>query len=258
MSCSAASPLVDVAFCLIAEDQANGVPSQLEPFVRAVISSFVANGMSANECKVHLSSVPKSTRCIGRLNAILRCPEQPLPSSPVGPPDPDGKRRLNTWTTQEDNRLLCAIHRFGMRSWPVIASFVGNNRTRSQCAQRWRRSLDPRLSKGEWTAAEDAKLVSLVGRFGNEGWTSISQKMGNRSDVQCRYRHIQLTRTGKEREPRQEQLPVRPVSPPQPIWHFPVLEEERRIQPRSPPTDPSEGLIDWNMYEDDDGITIRS
>jgi hypothetical protein len=257
MSCSAASPLVDVAFCFIADDQASGVPSQVEPFVRAVISSFASNGMSVDECKVHLSPVLKSTRCIDRLNVILRCPEQPLPSSPVGSPDHEGKRRPTTWTTQEDNRLLCAIHRFGRRSWPVIASFVGNNRTRSQCAQRWRRSLDPRLSKNQWTAGEDVQLISLVRRLGGERWTSISQKMGNRSDVQCRYRYMQLTKTRNESQPRHQQLPVRPVLPPQPMWHFPFRDQERKIQRCPPLTDPSEGLIDWNTHEEDDGITIR-
>jgi hypothetical protein len=141
-----------------------------------------------------------------------------------------------------------------MRSWPVIAGFVGNNRTRSQCAQRWRRSLDPRLSKNEWTATEDAQLVGLVRRFGGEGWNFISRKIGNRSDVQCRYRYMQLMRTAKAH---QEQPPTRPVSPPHPICQFPIREEERRIQPDSPPTDSGEDLIDWNTREEDERITIR-
>jgi hypothetical protein len=143
-----------------------------------------------------------------------------------------------------------------MQSWPVIASFVGNNRTRSQCAQRWRRSLDPRLSKNEWTANEDVQLIGLVSRFGPEGWNYISRKMGNRSDVQCRYRYIQLTRTAKENEPRQERPPTRPLSPPHPIWHFLSREEQRRVQPGSPPMDLGEDLIDWNTCEEDEGITI--
>jgi hypothetical protein len=33
---------------------------------------------------------------------------------------------------------------------------------------------------------------------GEEGWMRISREMGNRSDVQCRYHYLQLTRSGRE------------------------------------------------------------
>ena len=41
---------------------------------------------------------------------------------------------------------------------------------------------------------EDVKLIQLVRQYGDKSWTKISNAMGNRSDVQCRYHYIQLTK----------------------------------------------------------------
>lgn len=224
MSASCSSPLVDVALSFIADDQPDALPNHFEVFIRAVVSCFVAGGMGIDECKVRLSPLLNSMRPLDRVDAILHCSRQPLPSNPGEACfDFEGKRRPNTWSETEDNRLLCAIHRFGMRSWPVIASFVGNNRTRSQCAQRWRRGLDPRLSKNEWTAADDMHLIGLVENYGQEGWTYISQHMGNRSDVQCRYRYLQLKRAGRGRH-------LEPSAPSMSVFQCRKTPPERRQQ----------------------------
>lgn len=102
------------------------------------------------------------------------------------------KKRSHCWTTYEDEKLLAAIHRFGVDNWSSIARFVGNSRTRSQCSQRWFRGLDPRLSKNQWTREEESMLIQLVSTYGDRSWTRVASKLGNRSDVQCRYHYKQI------------------------------------------------------------------
>jgi hypothetical protein len=40
------------------------------------------------------------------------------------------------------------------------------------------------------------RLIGFVMRFGTDGWTVISHLMRTRSDVQCRYRFLQLKKVG--------------------------------------------------------------
>jgi hypothetical protein len=271
-------PLVDIAMSLLVEDHADGFPSQCDAFFRAVVTSFCFHGLSIEECKSRLAPFLKSTRSIDRLYDIIHCPEEPLPSGPLTAAE--RKRRPNSWTAAEDNRLLCAMHRFGTRSWPVIAAFVGNNRTRSQCAQRWRRGLDPRISKAEWSAADDLKFANLVALHGQDGWTAVSQRMGNRSDVQCRYRYLQLKRAGiaRERSPPSARPPDSPPSGAAPFARLVVtpltdVEHERALpkedENNSPPHRslsesaaepicPAEALIDWNQSEEGTGLIMWS
>lgn len=82
--------------------------------------------------------------------------------------------------------------RFGLDNWSKVSKFVGNNRTRGQCSQRWSRGLNPSISRVEWNPKEDSMLMNYVKIHGNKRWSKISSLLGNRSDVQCRYRYKQL------------------------------------------------------------------
>jgi len=104
---------------------------------------------------------------------------------------------IRSWTLKEDHRLIKAIHLFGVDDWSDVVKFVGNGRTRAQCVQRWRRGLNPHLSKQRWTAEEEERLLCLVKKHGKNGWAHISRLLGNRSDVQCRYRYIQMKKDNK-------------------------------------------------------------
>lgn len=127
-----------------------------------------------------------------KLRGILEMDDKPIPSPPE---NPDKQRRKSrAWIQYEDQRLLAGILRNGIENWTPISKFVGNGRTRSQCSQRWYRSIDPRISKDQWTKAEEEKLVRLVDEYGDKSWTNIALKLGNRSDMQCRYKYRQLTK----------------------------------------------------------------
>jgi hypothetical protein len=79
-----------------------------------------------------------------------------------------------------------------MGDWRAIAHFVGNSRTKSQCRQRWTRGLDPNINKTKWTPEQDSRLLMIVQIFGSKSWSKVSGELGNRCDVQCRYRYKQL------------------------------------------------------------------
>lgn len=99
------------------------------------------------------------------------------------------RKKSRQWTSEEDQRLIDAMNSKGSDSWSQIAKIVGNGRTQAQCSQRWHRVLDPKISKLNWSKEEEEKLINLVGSFGTKAWTKIASKMGNRSDVQCRFRY---------------------------------------------------------------------
>jgi hypothetical protein len=143
-----------------------------------------------------------------RLREILSVAPEPLPEPrQIGRPRADARAsrcRTRSWVCEEDNRLLAGVRRFGLGPdppWSAIAAFVGNGRTRSQCSQRWIRVLDPRISRAPWTLAEDRALLRLIDAHGQKSWMKIATEIGNRSDVQCRYRYAQLQREGAEARP---------------------------------------------------------
>jgi hypothetical protein len=210
------SPLPDVAMSWISDDQPGGINPQVEFFIRSIICRFCDSLMSFEECKSALTPFLTTTHAIDRLYMILHCQSDPFPSYPeVRSRCDDGKKRAKSWGIIEDNRLLYAIHRFGLHSWPAVAAFVGNNRSRAQCAQRWYRGLDPRISKEEWTHMDDLRLVHLVTIRGDAGWTWISRELGNRSDVQCRYRYLHLKNSGREAQLLAQLAPITPSVRPQ-------------------------------------------
>lgn len=127
-----------------------------------------------------------------KVAGILSITDDPLPPNPQDYSENLSRHKTRPWIPYEDQRLLAAILRYGFDNWVLIAEFVGNGRTRSQCSQRWNRGLNPKISKGTWSKEEEEKLLRLVSENGDKSWTKISMKFGNRSDVQCRYRYQQL------------------------------------------------------------------
>lgn len=110
-------------------------------------------------------------------------------------PAGDIHKKTHAWTANEDQRLCDAVREFGTDNWTLIAQFVGNGRTRAQCSQRWLRGLNPSISKTLWSEEEDNLLIDTVKRLGSKSWGKIAAVLGNRCDVQCRYRYNILVRT---------------------------------------------------------------
>jgi hypothetical protein len=159
--------------------------------VALIVSKFLAGALSHSQAAALFITRFKTSAPIDHLKEILSVSPEPLPAhSPYS--DPPFRRKTQQWMPVEDTRLLAAIHKYGTENWNVIARYVGNGRTRSQCSQRWQRGLDPRISRSRWSAEEEALLLELVARHGQKSWIRISSALGNRSDVQCRYRFHQI------------------------------------------------------------------
>jgi hypothetical protein len=110
---------------------------------------------------------------------------------------PATRQPTKRWTPEEDQRLIDAVAQSGTRNWGFISSLVGN-RSKSQCSQRWARCLNPRISKDNWSAEEEQQLLDLVAKHGVRAWTKIGQILGDRTDVQCRFRYGFLKKKAAE------------------------------------------------------------
>lgn len=163
--------------------------------LRTALHQFISNEISYDEASRIFKNHSTPTRSLERISAILN-----VSNSPISPNENTQqfnlvsgfRKKTNPWNEYEDQRLLCAIHKYGLDNWAPVSAFVGNGRTRAQCSQRWFRGLDPRISKVLWTIEEEQNLLKLIKKYGDRAWTKISSELGNRSDAQCRYHYKQM------------------------------------------------------------------
>ncbi|OHT11593.1 Myb-like DNA-binding domain containing protein [Tritrichomonas foetus] len=174
-------------------------PTTLNAIVSSKISMGIMQFLNSQMEYSQLSTLSKSltgtTEPIDKLQQIMSTSSDPIPTPDEN--DKKNQKKSRGWSQYEDQRLLKGIFTLGIDNWAAISKFVGNGRTRSQCSQRWFRGLDPKISKDNWALADEQKLLQLVNQFGEKSWTAIAQHMGNRSDVQCRYRYQQILRRNK-------------------------------------------------------------
>lgn len=188
-------PLVDVAMSYIQDNTATLSQTSIEE-IKKIFQDFIYNPIDYVVYRERLLQFVENAQAIEKLKSILDVEDEPIPPSPVVEKgSSNSRRKTRTWTNSEDIRLLKAIHKLGLENWNEVAQYVGNGRTRSQCSQRWIRVLDPRISKANWTKEEVQKLIDLVLLYGEKSWAKVSAKMGNRSDVQCRYRYQQIPKS---------------------------------------------------------------
>lgn len=159
--------------------------------VTEAVKSYVLGKTNFDFVSTFCESTTGTSEPIKRLKKIIDSCTRSASSTPKNPL-PGKKTR--PWTQVEDNRLLAGILKFGEDNWAQISKFVGNGRTRPQCAQRFFRALDPKISKETWSDEEDKRLLELIKEYGEKKWTQIGDILGNRTDVQCRYRYKQLQR----------------------------------------------------------------
>lgn len=152
-----------------------------------------------------------------KIQQILGITEVPLPAptEPQGGSTPKGSRRKSyPWTDAEDTRLLVAVDKFGAKDWRLIAEFVGAGRNSSQCNQRWCRALDPSISHKSWSEADDYKLLRAVEVLGKASWCQVAKVMTGRTDLQCRYRYLQLVKATENATDKQEPVLIQPTFDP--------------------------------------------
>lgn len=108
----------------------------------------------------------------------------------------EGGRRGRAWSADEDAALSIAVRELGRR-WVAVAARIPG-RTDSQCLERWSLSVDPKLSRGAWSEAEDARLRSAVEKLRDSKETfhfgDVASIVGTRHRKACRQRFRLLER----------------------------------------------------------------
>jgi nuclear transport factor 2 (NTF2) superfamily protein len=192
MNRSDTTPLLDVAVFYAQSSATNATQEELNK-VRSYIHNFIVGKIDFEQCKNSVYSLIGSSDSVIKVYDILNVPKEPLSNNHENDKDFQ-KKRVHSWTPEEDKRLLYGITRFGLSDWAEISKFVGNGRTRSQCSQRWHRSLNPKICKERWTPEDDKKLIYFVKQYGDHSWSKVAQAVGCRTDVQCRYRYQLITK----------------------------------------------------------------
>lgn len=193
------SPLLDV-FMSYLDDDAPHLAEETRSEIRCAFDEFIHKRMSRSDFASMLQDKARTQHPLAKVEVILDIPDKPPFLSYDDYSDVTSiRKKVRPWMQCEDNRLIAGIHKFGLDNWVKVDDFVGNGRTRSQCAQRWSRCLDPKISKNRWSPDDDQKLLSII-KNSSRSWTAVASAMGNRSDVQCRYHFMQLVKEGKADE----------------------------------------------------------
>jgi hypothetical protein len=171
--------------------------------IREIFNGYAQHVINRAEAARQLEGLIDTSEPLKALDAFVP------PQNPVGSRGSAPRRAPERWTPEEDDRLCTAIEANGLNNWQLIAALVGGGRTKAQCTQRWTRVLDPKIDKSNWSFEEEQQLINLVAMHGSRSWSKISQDMGHRSDVQCRFRWNFLNKKAVETG-----SDVRPISAP--------------------------------------------
>ncbi|KAJ8285587.1 hypothetical protein GJAV_G00028520 [Gymnothorax javanicus] len=105
----------------------------------------------------------------------------------------DPTLKKGSWTKEEDEMLLKAVAKYGVRDWWKIRTEVPG-RTDSQCRERYLDCLSEDVKKGPWSPEEELMLIKLVQKYGVGRWAKIASEMPNRIDCQCLHKWKRMTR----------------------------------------------------------------
>jgi len=97
------------------------------------------------------------------------------------------------WTEEEDEKLRVSVILKREKNWDKISKEI-QNKTPSQCKNRWKNALSPSIVKvserRKWVPEEDDSLSKLVKKYGTKNWRIIASHLRGRLPKQCRERWI--------------------------------------------------------------------
>eukprot|EP00036_Acanthoecidae_sp_10tr_P015477 CAMPEP_0206290344 /NCGR_PEP_ID=MMETSP0106_2-20121207/2572_1 /ASSEMBLY_ACC=CAM_ASM_000206 /TAXON_ID=81532 /ORGANISM="Acanthoeca-like sp., Strain 10tr" /LENGTH=776 /DNA_ID=CAMNT_0053720903 /DNA_START=117 /DNA_END=2444 /DNA_ORIENTATION=- len=112
------------------------------------------------------------------------------------PPTESPQPPYMRWTPSQDVRLRKLVQQFGGKQWRTVAHLVGaigpneTAPTAVQALHRWKKVLDPCITKGAWTPEEDCILLEAVRFFRkNLKWRHVATRLPGRLGKQCRERY---------------------------------------------------------------------
>jgi myb proto-oncogene protein len=91
------------------------------------------------------------------------------------------------WTEQEDTILINWIKENGPKMWSNCCVLF-KDRSATQCRERWKNSLDPKIKKGDWSEREDLKLFNAI-KKNLFSWKKVSLELEGRTRISCRNRY---------------------------------------------------------------------
>ncbi|KAH0786127.1 Myb-like DNA-binding domain containing protein [Histomonas meleagridis] len=162
-----------------------------------ILNQFFTSSITPEEANSRLEELTKTQEPLKKIYEMIKAQTNEGASDSTASSHKKGQKAMfpgfrkksKAWAPEEDERLITGIQLHGYDNWSMVANYVGGGRTRAQCSQRWHRVLDPKIDKSNWSKEEEEKLIETVKTFGNKSWTRVSSEMGNRSDVQCRFRY---------------------------------------------------------------------
>ncbi len=102
----------------------------------------------------------------------------------------DPKFKKGRWTPQEDYSLLQLVNQFG-RCWNIISK-VFKNRSNKQVKIRYDEYINPKISAGKFSIAEDDLILKLYPVYLNK-WSKYQAYLTNRSQKRIKLRFISLS-----------------------------------------------------------------
>ncbi|KAI0303178.1 hypothetical protein BC826DRAFT_1138792 [Russula brevipes] len=99
-------------------------------------------------------------------------------------------RKTHVWDAESDKRLVEAVKKYGTESWALaseVARAVSEDAQMNSCQNRWYRTLDPSIRRGNWSPEEDAQLRLAVDLYGH-AWMEVASVIPGRNNEQCRDR----------------------------------------------------------------------
>lgn len=165
-------------------------PNQLSDLIKKYISSMISEDELSEKSKLYLNNCKGFDTVFDKKRLL----GNPIETKIIN------NKNTKPWSPEEDQKLAQAISIFGASCWTKISEFIGGTRTQAQCSQRWNRVINPQISRSGWTFEEEEKLLNLVEKFGDRKWSKIAHEMGNRCDVQCRFKYKLLMNKKKNQK----------------------------------------------------------
>lgn len=209
------------------------VDAQLIKAYGQVLGNYINGTLTIEQASAQITNLGLSLHPLITAHDILATEFEPVPNCIKKKEDPKyaKKRFVCTWSDNEDKRLIFAIHKYGSKDYETVAKFVGNNRSRSQCSQRWERTLNPYINKAPWTQEEESMLIKAVARYGNKAWTQIANCLNTRTDVQCRYHYKHVLNGKTKKSKRSEESKQRVTEKPKIVEPtLPVIKMQEQPQ----------------------------
>ncbi|WCJ42983.1 MYB-like transcription factor 4 [Euphorbia peplus] len=89
--------------------------------------------------------------------------------------------KKGVWSSEEDEKLISYINRYGIWNWNEMPKAAGLQRTGKSCRLRWMNYLRPDIKHGNFTREEDETIIALKRVLGNR-WSAIAAQLPGRTD----------------------------------------------------------------------------